>query len=128
MLRRKLFCILCIITLFCVGGCATQTQSVNEMWTAATEEGLAVVGTLHGERTQRGIHFNLGPEGSTFANLFAGSDKWLFNLNVSPLGDDAFHWEHVETISGSATGLDATVQGRTRIRIDRPEYLGPLSE
>jgi hypothetical protein len=123
---RKIL-VLATIPLFMMG-CASQTKSIEKMHTTSTENGYPMVTVIHAEQTEQGLHLQVGPDQATLIQLFLGSEDIFGNFTTAPLGDDSFLWEHINRLDADAAQVDGAVSGRTLIRIDAPQYLGPLRE
>ncbi len=126
MKRNTILLALCLCALP-VLGCATQTEAIREMHTTATTEGFPMTTILHAEKVKQGLHLQLGPDQSSLIKLFVGSDDLFVNATTAPLGEDSFYWQHVNKLDAEVDNVDGSVSGQTLIRIDKPEYLGPVN-
>jgi hypothetical protein len=127
MKRITILLVLCLMVLPLMG-CATQTAAVETMHTTSTEAGYPMTTVMHAEKTEQGLHLQVGPDQATLLQLFLGTEDIFANFTTAPLGDDSFIWEHVNRLDADAAQIDGSVNGRTLIRVDAPGYLGPLRE
>ena len=114
---------LCVLPLV---GCATQTTAIKDVFVSGMEKGYPVLNVIHAERAEKGLHLQLGPDETSLIKLSLGSDEYILNWTIAPLGEDSFLWEHVSSMGAIAGSVDADIFGRTLIRVDQPAYLGPL--